>query len=102
MNRDDHSNNTSYRSPQAWEDLKLVEEAILSLIEDGELDDLTTYQRVDLVDELAGVAVRIARYIDKVKGVDPDRCYGPCPRLGTHNHRSMTYKMRKLLNYSYP
>ncbi len=53
-------------------------------------------------DNLATTIWETGRLWDENDGVDPAHCRGKPPRLGTPNHRSMTYKLRKVAGYSYP
>jgi len=65
---------------------------------DGKIPEL---DRMRIEDELTNKAWTCARLLDRAKGIDPlkgDNGYS----LGTPNHRSFTYKVRKALGYSYP
>ena len=87
---------------RAWEYLRETEEQIIALQKSGEFENLSQVERINLVDKLARVAVQIADYIDKLDGVDPNKCKGAPPRYGTPNRKSTRYKMRKIMRYSYP
>ncbi len=69
---------------------------------------MSTYERMtrpevsELEDRLTGKAWLAARLLDKLKGTDPNKRTGNSPAMGTPNRRSITYKVRKALGYSYP
>jgi len=56
--------------------------------------------RVALHDELASIIAECGAIWDLVDGTDARK--GPRTKYGTPNHRSMTYKCRKVAGYSYP
>ena len=56
--------------------------------------------KTEILDVLGTALWQIGILWDKVEGVDSHK--GPRNRLGTANHRSMTYKLRKIARYSYP
>ena len=53
-------------------------------------------------DLLTAVLLEVGALWDMTSGVDPFKCRGDAPRLGTPNRRSMTYKLRKVAGFSYP
>ena len=55
-----------------------------------------------LKDNLTAMLWDIGTLLDIIDEVDPAYCRGEPPRLGTPNHRSMTYRLRKVAGYSYP
>lgn len=59
-----------------------------------------TMTKTEIVDLLGHALWQIGILWDKVEGVDP--CRGAPSKFGTANHRSMTYKLRKIAGYSYP
>lgn len=59
-----------------------------------------TMSESDILDALGHILWQIGILWDKAEGVDSHK--GPPSRLGTSNHRSMTYKLRKIARYSYP
>lgn len=59
-----------------------------------------TMTKAEILDALGTALWQIGILWDKVEGVDPHK--GPRSKLGTANHRSMTYKLRKIAHYSYP
>lgn len=62
--------------------------------------EFTDAERLDLHDVLGNQMEWIGRLWDKVDNVDPRK--GNQGGYGTPNHRSMTYKCRKLGGFSYP
>ena len=54
-----------------------------------------------VIDALSDLAWDIGDLWDRIEGTDPEKGRKP-HTLGTPNHRSMTYKFRKLAGYSYP
>jgi len=65
-------------------------------------DELDDQQKTAVDDRLSGFVWRIAIALDKLHDIDPDKCRGTPPRLGTPNKRSYQYKLRKAVGYSYP
>jgi len=67
----------------------------------GELE-LDKYE----LDVLKGKAMAkgwdVALILDRLNGIDPYQQSANSPRVGTANKHSMTYKIRKVLGYSYP
>ena len=66
------------------------------------LADYPTMMREEVVDALGSLVWDIGVPWDRVEGIDSRKCKGNPPRLGTPNHRSWTYKLRKAAGYSYP
>lgn len=57
--------------------------------------------RVIVLDQLAATIAYAGQLWDMTTGTDPNKGQTLLGR-GTANHRSMTYKCRKLAGYSYP
>lgn len=56
--------------------------------------------KTEILDALGDALCQIGILWDKIEEVDTHKVYGA--RFGTANHRSMTYKLRKIAGYSYP
>lgn len=61
---------------------------------------MRTMTKEQIIDDLAATLCHIGRLWDKVTDTDPLK--GLATKYGTPNHRSMTYKLRKIARYSYP
>ena len=61
-------------------------------------NDLTVDQAEKVRDRLSSIMWNIGSLWDKASG----NCPSTFSATGTKNHRSMTYKLRKLAGYSYP
>lgn len=66
------------------------------------LADYPTMCKEDVASALSSLVWNIGVLWDRVEGIDPRKCKGNPPRLGTPNHKSWTYKLRKAVGYSYP
>lgn len=54
----------------------------------------------EIKDALSGLCWKIGLVWDALDGTDVRE--GPERRFGSRNHKSMTYKLRKVAGYSYP
>ena len=63
-------------------------------------NELTPSQISEVKDRLGGILWDIGVLWDKATNVDPKPFVGTYG--GTGNHKSMTYKLRKVAGYSYP
>ena len=58
--------------------------------------------KMQIEDAITSKAWAAARLLDRVKGIDPLKSGAHSTSMGTSNHRSFTYKVRKAIGYSYP
>ena len=79
------------------------EKAIALAFDDEKRSELNEVETMGLCDLLDSFALRTARALDKVHGIDSRACRGQHPGYGgTPNKKSYTYKVRKALGFSYP
>lgn len=80
----------------------LTLKTIKDMVYGSDLELLTQEEKMHIIDFLGSLLWDIGCVWDKTKGVDPRK--GPYADSygGTRNHRSMTYKLRKIAGYSYP
>ena len=66
------------------------------------LADYPTMSKEKVADCLGSLVWNIGILWDQVEGIDSQKCKGNLPRYGTPNHKSWTYKLRKVVGFSYP
>lgn len=80
--------------------LREIRGVIKELIAESDEGVLDSTTRMRITDELDERVDAMGRIWDLAVGCDPNR--GPERRYGTRNRRSMTYKLRKAVGFSYP
>lgn len=77
-----------------------VDKVVRELIAESEEGILDPRTRMQITDELSRRCEVIGRIWDRTMGCDVTR--GPERRYGTRNRKSMFYKLRKAVGFSYP
>ena len=80
--------------------MKQIKDMTLAELEELVFRSGKEFDEAEVTDRLAVLVWQIGVVWDKAEETDPHK--GQPRRLGTNNHRSMVYKLRKVAGFSYP